>query len=389
MSNFADLPSVLQLHLCWVNAQQWFDLEQYFGSIAEALQADKKSLIASEVLKSPQLDKWFSTELSQQIEQALDWAEEPNQGWLSWQDKDFPQRCREIDDAPILLGYKGNKGLLNDPQIAVVGSRHASKAGREIAQDFAGFLSENGLSITSGLALGIDTAAHKGGLQGVGKTVAVVATGLDRIYPASNKALGQQIVEEGVMLSEFALGTKPLSYHFPKRNRIISGLSYGTLVVEAALKSGSLITARTAMEQGREVFAVPGSIHNPQAKGCHQLIKQGAKLVESGSDILEELSSLLQDELLPAPSMSTRLTRAATKEPVSNQLDLLMGDNAQVHSQYDEHPILKFIEFEPISLDELVVLSKKPVSSLQGELMLLELAGRIEALSGARWRRLK
>lgn len=388
MSTFADLPSLLQLHISWVNAEQLSEITHYFGDVNNAVQAKENEWRATNILSPKQLEKLFSDESKQAVEQALQWGELEHQGWLGWTDADFPQRCLQIDDAPILLGYRGNKSLLNDPQIAVVGSRHASKTGKAIAEDFAHFLSDKGITVTSGLALGIDAAAHRGGLQGIGKTVAVVATGLDRIYPASNKALGQQIVDEGVMISEFALGSKPISYHFPKRNRIISGLSYGTLVVEAALKSGSLITARTAMEQGREVFAVPGSIHNPQTKGCHQLIKQGAKLVESGQDILEELLTNLSDEL-----QSDKNIHASQKASANEaQLDLLKPVKSGVNVNNEKKSnsgLLALIEYEPISLDELVVLSKLPVSSIQSELMLLELSGEVEAMSGARWRKIK
>ena len=391
MSTFADLPTFLHLHLCWVNAQQLSQIKRYFGDVKSALQANENEWRATKILSVTQLEKLFSDATKRDVESALQWGEISNQGWLSWDDSFFPQRCLQIEDAPILLGYKGSKSLLNDPQIAIVGSRHASKSGQEVAEDFAHFLSDKGLTITSGLALGIDAAAHRGGLQGVGKTIAVVATGLDRIYPASNKLLGQQIVEEGVMVSEFALGTKPINYNFPKRNRIISGLSYGTLVVEAALKSGSLITARTSMEQGRDVFAVPGSIHNPQAKGCHQLIKQGAKLVESGQDILEELSTNIADAL---KGMSSPENLTQVKQETS-QLELLAGssDSKRSVSQPNENlaasGLLKFIDFEPVTLDELVVVSKMPVSSIQSELMMLELSGQVEALSGARWRRIR
>jgi len=372
MSRFSDLPSMLRFHIGHVSLKQLQAILQFFGSLDDALQSNKSTWQQSGVLKDSQLTALLSDENKKSTEQALEWSQTDNQHWLSYGEESYPKQLMEISDAPIILGVRGNVSLLDDPQIAIVGSRHASKQGSATAKDFAQHLSSQGLGITSGLALGIDTAAHQGGLQGIGKTVAVVATGLDRIYPASNQTLGHQIVEQGVMVSEFPLGTKPLSYHFPKRNRIISGLSLGTLVVEAALKSGSLITARTALEQGREVFAVPGSIHNPQAKGCHQLIKQGAKLVESGQDILEELSSSLQ--------VAVKQSESSKQQNIS--LPLQQTDS-------NPHPLLEWIGYDPVSLDELVVLSKIPVSSLQGELMLLEMSGQIEALSAARWQRIK
>lgn len=375
MSTFADLPELLRLQNSWVTFHQLQSIQTYFGSLDSAFQASVSDWVQADLLNEQQLQKLFADDFEQEVDAALEWGEQLDQGWLTMGEEDYPQKLLQISDPPILLGYKGNKALLSDPQVAIVGSRHASKAGAGIAEDFAQYLSSQGLTITSGLALGIDAAAHRGGLQGIGKTVAVVATGLDRIYPASNKALGQQIVEQGVMISEFSLGTKPINYNFPKRNRIISGLSLGTLVVEAALKSGSLITAKTAMEQGREVFAVPGSIHNPQAKGCHQLIKQGAKLVESGQDILEELAALLQGDL---ESMAI-----PAKGKKGSQLDLL------AKPEKNSSALLELIDYDPVSLDELVVLSKMPVSSLQSELLMLEMAGEVEAMSAARWRRIR
>ena len=373
MSTFADLPYLLKLQLSWVSSQQFKEIAEHFGRLEYARDAQREDWEVADILSNSQLEKIFSTEIEAEVEASLEWGDLPEQGWLQLCDDDFPSKLVTLNDAPYLLGYKGNPGLLSDPQIAIVGSRHASKSGKEIAEDFAQFLSDQGLAITSGLALGIDAAAHQGGLKGVGKTVAVVATGLDRIYPATNKHLGQQIVEQGVMISEFPLGTKPINYNFPKRNRIISGLSLGTLVVEAALKSGSLITAKTAMEQGREVFAVPGSIHNPQAKGCHRLIQQGAKLVESGQDILEELAGLLQGEL----------------NVNSNSEAIISTSNETTSNASKEAGLLQWIEYDPISLDELVVLTKQPVSSLQSALLMLELSGAIESLSAGRWRRIK
>lgn len=369
MSIFSDLPSLLALHVSHISLKQALALQTHFGSIEQALQAPQAELANTQLLKAPQIKKLFHKDRYQYVEQALTWKEQTGQNWLAFGDTLYPDLLQAIDDAPLLLSIRGQIELLQDPQLAIVGSRHASQQGIHIANDFAYHLSSQGLSITSGLALGIDAAAHQGGLQGIGKTIAVVATGLDRIYPAANQALGRQIAEEGVMVSEFPLGTKPLAYHFPKRNRIISGLSVGTLVVEAALKSGSLITAKTAMNQGREVFAVPGSINNPQAKGCHQLIKQGAKLVESGQDILEELSNILTHTITPQ-------TQKISPPPFNSSLISPISS------------ILEYINYDPISMDELVVLSKKPVYDIQSQLMLLELSGHIEKLSAGRWRKL-
>ncbi|MDG6778945.1 DNA-processing protein DprA [Thiomicrorhabdus sp. zzn3] len=369
MSSFADLPTLLPFHFSHFSVKQLQSVQTHFGSLQAARHAGRSEWLATGLAREKQLDQLLNHEMERWVDEALSWAQNDAHALLVMGDEEYPPSLAEIEDAPPLLWVRGRYELLQDPQLAIVGSRHASRQGVNTAKDFARHLSEQGLTITSGLALGIDTAAHEGGLLGIGKTVAVVATGLDRVYPAANKALAHQIAEEGALVSEFPLGTKPMAYHFPKRNRIISGLSLGTLVVEAALQSGSLITARTALEQGREVFAVPGSIHNPQAKGCHQLIRQGAKLVECGQDVLEELAPKIQFSSMPSGAITEREES---------------GSQNRVESG-----ILRFVEYDPISLDELVVISKMPVSEIQSQMLMLELSGEVEALSGARWRRLK
>lgn len=385
MSNISDLPSLLPFHLAYFSAEQLQSVGVHFGSLKQALSASQGEWKASGIVKEKQLEGLFDAGLPQRVDEALEWAEEPNQTLLGLGFEGYPDYLAQSSDAPILLYVKGSVSLLSDPQMAIVGSRHASKLGVSSAKDFAHYLSDQGLGITSGLALGIDTAAHQGGLLGIGKTIAVVATGLDRIYPARNKELGHQIVEQGSMISEFPLGSKPLTYHFPRRNRIISGLSVGTLVVEAALNSGSLITARMALEQGREVFAIPGSINNPQAKGCHQLIKQGAKLVESGSDVLEELAGLI-DLDWPASEARNGIKKSSQQDWLGSSGTANKKMNA---SQTSTQRILKHMEFEPMGLDELVVVSKMPVSDILSQMMMLELSGDIEAMSAGRWRRIK
>ncbi len=286
------------------------------------------------------------------------WLEQPDQHLLTLADKNYPQHLLEIADPPPLLYLKGRMELLQQPGLAIVGSRHATTQGIGNAEAFARTLSSAGLTIISGMALGIDSAAHYGALEGTGSTIAVIGTGIDLVYPARNRELAHRIAQQGLIVSEFPLGSKALAHHFPRRNRIISGLARGVLVVEAAAASGSLITARQAGEQGREVFAIPGSIHSPLAKGCHLLIKQGAKLVESANDILEEL-----------------------------RLQPTTPDNASVAPAPD-HPLLNHLGFDPCGLDELQQRSQLDTATLQGQLLELELQGRVQRLSGGKFARL-
>ena len=275
-------------------------------------------------------------------------------------DAAYPHALLESPDPPLLLYAIGRLELLHAPALAIVGSRNASVQGRHNASAFAAHLGAAGFTIVSGLALGIDGAAHEGALGSAGSTIAVVATGLDQVYPRRHLALAGHIAAEGLLLSEHPLGTPPLRENFPQRNRIIAGLTRGTLVVEATLQSGSLITARLAVEAGREVFAIPGSIHSPQAKGCHALIKQGAKLVETAQDVLEELGVAAA----PAP--------ASAGEPVPERPD----------------PLLDAMGHDPIVLDELIARTGWSAAELAAKLLDLELAGRIERLPGQRFQRI-
>ena len=285
------------------------------------------------------------------------WLDDPANRIVTLADPGYPRSLLEIADPPPLLYVKGNPDLLNRRGFAIVGSRNATAQGVANAEAFAGTLSNAGLTIVSGLALGVDAAAHRGGLAGAASTIAVVGTGLDIVYPARNRDLAHRIAAQGALVSEFPLGMPAIAGNFPRRNRLICGLSVGWLVVEAAVSSGSLITARLAAEQGREVFAIPGSIHSPLAKGCHALIKQGAKLVESAQDILEELR-------LPAAG-------AGPEEKPS-----------------DAHPLLTHIGFDPVDIDTLQRRSGLDVGAINTLLTDLELAGRVEALPGGRWQRL-
>ncbi len=299
------------------------------------------------------------------VEQDLAWRDGEWRHILTLDDPRYPVLLREIADAPPLLFVHGDPDLLSLPQLAMVGSRNPTPQGRETAREFAAYLAKSGLAITSGLAMGVDGACHEGALRGNGVTLAVTATGLDRVYPASHRELAHRIVERGAMISEFPIGTPPRAGHFPKRNRIISGLSLGTLVVEATLKSGSLITARLALEQGREVFAIPGSIHNPQARGCHRLIRGGAKLVETAGDIIEELGALLGGL---EPAGDTTADNSAG------------GEAGQLEDDYQR--LLDAMGFDPVAIDVLASRSGFKSGEVSSMLLLLELEGHVAPAPG-------
>lgn len=298
----------------------------------------------------------------EQHKATLDWLAQPGNHLLPITHSDYPERLRSLPDAPPWLYVKGERGLLQRPMLAIVGSRHATPQGRRDAAAFARTLAEAGLTIVSGLALGIDTAAHEGALAG-GASLAVVGTGLDRVYPARNRELAHRLAARGAIVSEFPLGTPPRPGQFPRRNRIISGLALGVLVVEAALGSGSLITARLAAEQGREVFALPGSIHSPLSKGCHRLIREGAKLVDCVDDILDELRWQWHAPV-PSPSPANPSAPAAAETLLQ-----LMGP-------------------DPVSMETLVNLSGLTVDTLSAMLLSLELESRIATLPGGLYQRL-
>ena len=295
------------------------------------------------------------------IERALRWSEEPGHAVVTLADATYPRLLLEIPDPPPLLYATGRLELLARPALAVVGSRNATAQGVRDAEQFAKSFSAAGLTIVSGLALGIDAAAHRGGLAAEGSTIAVLGTGVDVVYPRQNADLASRIAQAGLLLSEFPLGTHGAAQNFPRRNRLISGLSQGCLVVEAALASGSLITARAAAEQGREVFALPGSIHSPLSKGNHALIKQGAKLVESAEDVLAELTAFRRTGFA-----STR-TAAATEAPDA---------------------LLQHMGFDPVDLDSLCVRAGLSAEQVSAELLSLELAGRVATLPGGLYQRL-
>lgn len=318
------------------------------------------------------------------IEATLAWAAQAGHHLLTLADAAYPQALLDLADPPLLLHVQGRVELLAQPMLAVVGSRNATAQGERDAHAFAEALGNAGLTIVSGLALGIDAAAHRGGLATTAGTVAVIGTGADRIYPARNQALAHEIAERGAILSEFPLGTPALAANFPRRNRLIAGLSLGTLVVEAAPRSGSLITARLAAETGREVFAIPGSIHSPLARGCHQLIRQGAKLVESAQDILEEL------RLNPpsAPRSSAETQRAdAGDDPKEIQSKANAAETSLSRDDKDAEQVLTAIGHAPCTLDTLAARCGLPAERLLAVLLPLELGGRIAQLPGGLYQR--
>jgi DNA processing protein len=301
------------------------------------------------------------------IEPDLEWLQHDNHHVITFHDARYPERLKTIPAAPPLLFVRGDPDYLQLPQLAMVGSRTPTASGRKTATEFARHLSKAGITISSGLARGIDAACHQGALGGIAGTVALVAHGLDIVYPAEHRKLAEEITHNGAIVSEHPIGTAPLKAYFPRRNRIISGLSLGTLVVEAALRSGSLITAKHALEQGREVFAIPGSIHNPLARGCHQLIRQGAKLVETADDILEELSALLPGEL-----------RCQSEAPAA---PLAKNQSSQALDP-DHQKLLKCLAYEPMQIDELVNRSGFTASEVASMLLILELEGCVVSESG-------
>lgn len=288
---------------------------------------------------------------------------------MCWQDPDYPDALRHIHDAPLVLYTLGDRRLLGQKQIAVVGSRHASRDGLAHARAFAAALSERELVVTSGLALGVDGAAHAGALDAGYPTIAVIGSGLDRIYPSQHRELAQRIAGQGLLVSEYPPGTPARPGHFPRRNRVISGLSCGVLVVEAGLKSGSLITARLALEQGRDVFAIPGSVHNPQARGCHHLIRQGACLVESADDIVAELGNWCAPlEAVPGGS-------EAVQEAAPAVLDLSALDEREI-------AVFEALGYDPQSTDALSSATGLPADQLMQSLLLLELQGLVTSVPG-------
>lgn len=311
------------------------------------------------------------------IDNTLAWLAGSQRDLIAYDDARYPDTLRAMDDPPLALFVMGNTELLHSPSLAVVGTRHPTPGGAQNARAFARDLADRGVCIASGLAQGIDAEAHHGALEAQGYTLAVVGTGVDRVYPAQHRELAHAIVNHaGLIVSELALGTPPHPGHFPRRNRIMAALSLGTLVVEAAPQSGSLITARLASEMGREVFAIPGSIHNPMARGCHHLIRQGAKLVESSADILEELAPQLREHTLNAPLPDAH--EAPTEQAAATPPDL-PAEHAR---------LLDALGFDPVSVDTLVERSGLTAAEVSSILLIIQLQGHVSPLAGGLYARL-
>lgn len=338
-----------------------------------------------------------------QLERDLEWLQQDGHALIPFDDERYPALLTEIPTAPAVLFTKGNIDALWQPQLAIVGSRNPTAGGIANARDFAGTLARQGFTINSGLAAGIDATAHQAALDAGAMTVAVLGSGLDTIYPASNRSLARDISQQGILVSEFPPGTGAKKEHFPSRNRIISGLSLGVLVIEAALNSGSLITARLAAEQGREVFALPGSIHNPLAKGCHRLIREGARLVETDAEILQELAplagqlaavvgaSLARDQSarqsaawLPPTDAGASLARDL---PENNEKLVNPGAQPNLGDDPEYARLWSCLGHDPLPVDTLIASSGLTAKAVSAMLLMLELRGRVEAHPGGAFSR--
>jgi DNA processing protein len=354
------------------HTESWLQALKRCGSV-DALLASAPRLLGEHV-GSEALAKLAAPDTAT-IERWRTWLARPNRALVTFGSAEYPPRLAEIRDAPLALWVEGReRALLAGPQLAIVGSRSPTTDGRQTAEQFARYLAQRGLTITSGLATGIDGASHRGAVDALGGTIAVLGSGLDVIFPRAHTALAAEIAARGLLVSEYGPGVEPHKAFFPQRNRIIAGLSLGTLVVEATRRSGSLITARLAMDGGREVFAIPGSIHNPLARGCHHLIRQGAKLVEEAADVLIELAPQLRAEGITLPSVEPPAPTAAPEAP-------LLSDPSY-------RKLLDSLGFSPTPIIDLSARANLTTAEVSSMLLLLELEGLVEALPGGRYSRL-
>ena len=372
----------------YIGAESFLALHRHFGSARAALAAPVDAVRGLLRQKQALRDWGRDNPLAlKAVEAALNWEAQPDCRLMLLSDEDFPLMLTEGITPPPVLFLRGNTALLQRPAVAVVGSRHATPQALRIARDFGEAISEQEIAVVSGMAAGIDAAAHQGALAGAGGTIAVWGTGIDRIYPPANKNLAYQIAERGLIVSEFPLDTRPLAGNFPRRNRIIAALAQAVLVVEAAPESGSLITARLAAEMGREVMAVPGSIDNPHSKGCHKLIKEGAKLVECLDDILQECPQLLQK----APLSSYSIYKERNESSVADATEPLQTAErpSETADESGKDELLAAMGYDPVHPDSLAQSLGLPAADVYARLLELELDGQIAAMTGGRYQRIK
>ncbi len=354
----------LTLAHAYVNVAELFVLKERFGEVGDIVRQNEQQLRDAGLVDKKA--KSISSPDDRALAAARQWLESDQHNIVAHGTDEYPEMLSQLRGAPLLLFVNGDRDALHLPSLAIIGSRNPTRGGIRNAVEFSRHLASSGCVIVSGLAQGIDTAAHRGALQAGGRTVAFLGHGIDRVYPAQNHELAHQITKNGALVTEYPLGAAPDKRHFPERNRLISGLSLGTLVVEAARRSGSLITARLAAEQGREVFALPGSIHNPLARGCHELIRQGAKLVETAADIGAELAPLAEH------------LRQTVMESTTNKRPPPDNDN-------DYSELRKILGHDPTTIDDLQSRSGLTIDQLSSMLLILELHGEVESLSGGRY----
>ena len=354
----------LVLALAHVRVPEFEKLSEHFGGVDDIVSQPQSNLKATGLGEEKCAAIVAPDE--QRIDETIAWLADDTHHIVAYGESDYPDLLTQIPGPPLLLYINGNPDVLHLPSIAIIGSRNPTQGGVRNAIDFSRHLARCGFAIVSGLAQGIDTAAHRGALDVDGRTVALLGHGIDRVYPAANRELAHALTMNGALVTEYPLGARPERWHFPERNRLISGCSLGTLVIEAARRSGSLITARLAADQGREVFALPGSVHNPLARGCHALIRQGAKLAETADDIITELAPL-------TGHMLQGTTDSASEDDPSPALD------------DDYVDLLRFLSHDPVTIDELAAQSSLTIEQLSSMLLILELHGEVESLSGGRY----
>ena len=372
----------------YIGAESFLALHRHFGSARAALAAPVDAVRGLLRQKQALRDWGRDNPLAlKAVEAALNWEAQPDCRLMLLSDEDFPLMLTEGITPPPVLFLRGNTALLQRPAVAVVGSRHATPQALRIARDFGEAISEQEIAVVSGMAAGIDAAAHQGAVAGAGGTIAVWGTGIDRIYPPANKNLAYQIAERGLIVSEFPLDTRPLAGNFPRRNRLIAALAQAVLVVEAAPESGSLITAKLAAEMGREVMAVPGSIDNPHSKGCHKLIKEGAKLVECLDDILQECPQLLQK----APVSSYSIYKETDESSAKGATEPLQTADrpSETADESGKDELFAAMGYDPVHPDSLAQSLGLPAADVYARLLELELDGQIAAMTGGRYQRIK